>query len=98
MACVAFSWLIFRFVIGIGSFGIFPFIAAVGSMVFPIYNDFNKHRELQKVRSEAEDELSAETFKVLSDVTAPTTNSFGFIVMGEIAGIVLSGFVLFFIR
>lgn len=96
-ACVAFSWLMFYLLVGANSFGFFPFLAAIGSMVFPIYNDFSKHREMQKLRSDTEQEMGTETFKAVSEVTAPMTNAFGVVVVGEITGIVLSGFVSFFI-
>jgi hypothetical protein len=87
---VLFGWLVFRYLVGPVSFGLFPFLACVASMILPIFNDWTKHRGMQNLTKTTKDQMGADAFSVVEAVTAPVRYAFGVVFAGEIIGMLLS--------
>jgi hypothetical protein len=78
--------LLFGWLVGPGSFGWGPFLAAVVPLAMPMWNDYDKYRQLRKVQSDAPPRVA--------EFAAPSTAAMGAMPLGALVGIVLGAFLL----
>ncbi len=55
IASISYGFVVFRLLVGAGSFGIFPFLATVLPLSIPILNDFGIYRRFQEKKSSETD-------------------------------------------
>jgi len=76
--------LVFRLLVGPKSFGLLAFVCAVLSLIIPVYNDYQKYRQVKA----AHDTLTA---TIGQELDAPLIRAHATTVLGELSGIALTG-------
>ena len=82
LLAVAMAYLVFNWLVGPESFGVFPFLCALVSVSIPIYNDYRLLTKLQSIQNEAPVRVAD---YVSGDIMTRRT-----ILCGELAGVVVA--------
>jgi hypothetical protein len=76
---VAFAYVVFRWLIGPQSFGLLPLAASLFHLVWSLYDDFVKYRQLKAAQTEMGDRVKA--------ITAPDLSTRNGNMVGQLAGV-----------
>ncbi len=82
---VSLAWVVFTWLLGPDSFGLFPFLAATLPLSIPVYNDYKKAKEMKDIREKMTETVAAHV--------APDVSAFNCLVWGELVGIAIAGIV-----
>lgn len=84
IVAIGFGFFVFEWLVGTGSFGLFPFLATAAPLSIPLMNDYRVYQELKRIASDAPDRVRA--------FAASDTIGRGTGVLGEVISVLIGGY------